>query len=149
MSKDVIESILIYYGYDPLTHCEHPEPKVQKQMKSLKKTSKILGESLLEDDPAILKLRVDTNDNNSEELQDMNYSEDSNKEGEDENSEDHAVPSKKTKKQLANPELSWFEVNVIQKIIREKEELAKKLGIDTIAAEPKKASKEYKYTDNS
>ena len=53
------------------------------------------------------------------------------------------------KKQLANPELSWFEVNVIQKNIREREELAKKLGIDTIAAELKKTSKDYKYTDNS
>ena len=79
VNEDVIESILIHYGYDPLTHCEHPDPKVRKQKKSLKKTSKILGESVLEDDPAILELRVDTNDNNSEEFQDMNYSEDSNK----------------------------------------------------------------------
>ena len=103
----------------------------------------------MEDDPAILGLRVDTNDNNSEECQDMNYIEESDEEGEDENSEDDAVPSKKTKKQLANPELSWFEINVIQKNIREREELAKKLGIDTIADELKKTAKDYKYTDDS
>ena len=68
VNEDVIESIPIHYGYDPLAHCEHPEPKVQKQRKSLKKTSKFLAESLLEDDPAIFELRVDTNDNDSEEL---------------------------------------------------------------------------------
>ena len=101
---------------------------MRKQKKSLKKTlPKILGESILDDDPAILALRVDTNDSNGE---DMNYYEESDEEGKDEDSDDDAVPSKKTKKQLANPELSWFEINVIQKNIREWEELAKKLGID-------------------
>ena len=41
------------------------------------------------------------------------------------------------------------EINVIQKNIREREELAKKLGIDTIADELKKTAKDYKYTDDS
>ena len=50
----------------------------------------------MEDDPAILELQVDTNDN-SEELQDMNYSEDSNKEGEDNNSEDDVVHHRRQK----------------------------------------------------
>ena len=128
-----------------MTHCELPEPKVRKQKKSLKKTlPKILGESILDDDPAILALRVDTNDNNGD------YIEESDEEGKDEDSEDDAVPSKKTTtKKLANPELSWFDINVIQKNIREHEELAKKLSIDTIADELKKNARDYKYTDDS
>ena len=111
----------------------------------MKKTlPKILGESILDDDPAILALRVDTNDNNGD------YIEESDEEGRDEDSEDDAVPSKKTTtKKLANPELSWFDINVIQKNIREHEELAQKLSIDTIADELKKNARDYKYTDDS
>ena len=56
---------------------------------------------------------------------------------------------KQQQKKLANPELSWFDINVIQKNIREHEELAKKLGIDTIADELKKTARNYKYTDDS
>ena len=80
----------------------------------------------------------------------MNYIEESDEEGKNEDSEDDAVPSQKTTtKKLVNPELSWFEINVIQKNIREHEELAKKLGIDTIADEHKKTARDYKYTDDS
>ena len=50
---------------------------------------------------------------------------------------------KQKKKQLANPKLSWFEENVIRKNIEEREELAKKLGIDNIAEELRKTAKDY------
>ena len=37
------------------------------------------------------------------------------------------VPKKKSKKELANPKLSWFEENVIQKNTKEREEFTKKI----------------------
>ena len=58
------------------------------------------------------------------------------------------VPRKKTKKQLANPKLSWFEENVIRKNIEERKELAKKLGIDDIAEELRKTAKDYVSTQS-
>ena len=42
---------------------------------------------------------------------------------------EYVVPKKNTKKELANPKLSWFEENGIQKNIKARDEFAKKLGI--------------------
>ena len=44
-------------------------------------------------------------------------------------------------KQLANPKLSCFEENVIKKNIKEREELAKELGIDNIPTEFRNTAK--------
>ena len=52
----------------------------------------------MEDDPAILELRVDTNDNRDD----------------NDDAEDADIPKKKSKQQLSNPDLSFFEVNVMQ-----------------------------------
>ena len=151
VNEDIIESILRYHGYDPLTHCENPdpEPKERRSQKSLKKNKKrILGESLLEDDPAILDLRVDSNDNNEKTNEDSTDDE-SEDDWEDVNEKtDYDVPRKKTKKQLANLKLSWFEENVIRKNIEERKELAKKLGIDDIAEELRKTAKDYVSTQS-
>ena len=151
VNEDIIESILRYHGYDPLTHCENPdpEPKERRSQKSLKKNKKrILGESLLEDDPAILDLRVDSNDNNEKTNEDSTDDE-SEDDWEDVNEKtDYDVPRKKTKKQLANPKLSWFEENVIRKNIEERKELLKKLGIDDIAEELRKTAKDYVSTQS-
>ena len=51
---------------------------------------------------------------------------------------------KKTKKQSCNPELSWFEKNVVQKNIRERKELENKLEIEKLAEELKKTAKDYR-----
>ena len=144
VNEDVIESILRHHGYDPMTHCEIPEPKVKKTKKSMRKNKKrILGESLIEDDPAILDLRVDSNDNNDEgnKTATDDESEDDWEDSDEKTDDVDVVPKKKTKKQLANPKLSWFEENVIKKNIKEREELAKKLGIDNIADEFRNAAK--------
>ena len=142
VNEDVIESILRHHGYDPMTHCEFPEPKVKTTKKSMRKNEKrILGESLLEDDPAILDLRVDSNDNNDDE--NKNTTDDESKDDLEENDEktEYVVPRKKTKEELANPKLSWFEENVIKKNIKERQDLAKELGIDIIADEFRNAKK--------
>ena len=151
VNEDVIESILKHHGYDPETHCEFSEPIKKKNRKMAKKKGKhILGESLIEDDPAILDLRVDKNDNsNNHEVTDEDEDEDADEdedssEGSDNsngNIADYVVPKKRTKKELAKPKLSWFEENVIQKNIKEREDFAKKLGIDTIADELRKTAK--------
>ena len=163
VNEDIIESILRYHGYDPLTHCENPdpEPKERRSQKSLKKNKRrILGESLLEDDPAIIDLRVDSNDNNEKTNEDSTdedlnlvYEDSTDDKSEDDwedvnEKTDYDVPRKKTKKQLANPKLSWFEENVIRKNIEERKELAKKLGIDDIAEELRKTAKDYVSTQS-
>ena len=101
----------------------------------------ILVESLLEDDPAILDLRVDSNDNNDDE--NKNTTDDESKDDLEENDEktEYVIPRKKTKEELANPKLSWFEENVIKKNIKERQDLAKELGIDIIADEFRNAKK--------
>ena len=113
-----------------------------------KKGKHILGESLIEDDPAILDLRVDKNDNSNnhevtDEDEDADEDEDSSEGSDNSNGNiaDYVVPKKRTKKELAKPKLSWFEENVIQKNIKEREDFAKKLGIDTIADELRKTAK--------
>ena len=120
---------------------------IQKKIRKFtkKKEKHILGESLIEDDPAIVDLRVDTNDNNDNSNHEVTDSEDENSiEGSDSsngNIAEYVVPKKKIKKELLNPKLSWFEENVIQKNIKEREEFAKKLGIDKIADELRKTAK--------
>ena len=59
---------------------------------------------------------------------------------------DEEVPSKKSKSKcqnLLNPKLSWFEENVTRKNIRERKDLEKKLGIDKLADELRKTTKDY------
>ena len=120
---------------------------IQKKIRKItkKKEKHILGESLIEDDPAIFDLRVDTNDNNDNSNHEVTDSEDENSiEGSDSskgNIAEYVVPKKKTKKELSNPKLSWFEENVIQKNIKEREEFAKKIGIDKITDEVRKTAK--------
>ena len=102
----------------------------------------------MEDNPAILDLRVDSNDNNEKTNEDSTDDE-SEDDWEDVNEKtDYDVPRKKTKKQLANSKLSWFEENVIRKNIEERKELAKKLGIDDIAEELRKTAKDYVSTQS-
>ena len=107
---------------------------------------------MIEDDPAVLDLRVDKNDNsNNHEVTDEDEDEDEDADEDEDFSEgsdnsngniaDYVVPKKRTKKELAKPKLSWFEENVIQKNIKEREDFAKKLGIDTIADELRKTAK--------
>ena len=90
-------------------------------------------------------MRVDTNDNNDNSNHEVTDSEDENSiEGSDSsngNIAEYVVPKKKIKKELLNPKLSWFEENVIQKNIKEREEFAKKIGIDKIADEVRKTAK--------
>ena len=101
VNEDVIQSILKHFGYDPDSHCEFPQPKERKKRKPIKKKNiQVLGESILEDDPAILELRVDTNDNRDD--------------NDNDDAEDADIPKKKSKQQLSNPDLSFFEVNVMQ-----------------------------------
>ena len=59
VNEDVISSILKHYNYDVNTHCEIPPQKVKKSRGKKKPAGKILGESLLEDDPAIVELAVE------------------------------------------------------------------------------------------
>ena len=59
VNEDVISSILKHFNYDVNTHCEIPPEKVKKSQGKKKSTGKILGESLLEDDPAIVQLAVE------------------------------------------------------------------------------------------
>ena len=108
-----------------------------------KNEKRILGESLIEDDPVILDWRVDSNDNNDEgnKTATDDESEDDWEDSDEKTDDVDVVPKKKTKKQLANPKLLWFEENVIKKNIKEREELAKKLGIDNIADEFRNAAK--------
>ena len=133
-----------------------------------------MGESIIEDDPAIVDIgevnvdinnsRDDVGNSNREDVEDYS-SNSADPEGiaEDEAScskaknhrkckkksfveeSDEEVPSKKAKSKcqnLINPKLSWFEENVIQKNIRERKELEKKLGIDKLADELRKTSKD-------
>ena len=84
----------------------------------------------------------DNNDNSNHDITD-NEDEDS-IEGSDSsngNIAEYVVPKKNTKKELANPKLSWFEENGIQKNIKARDEFAKKLGIDAIADELRKTAK--------
>ena len=71
-----------------------------------------MGESILEDDPAILGLRVDQNDNRDE--QQGTYTNSAYKRNNDDAEDDVDVQKNKSKEQLTMPDLSWFEVNVIQ-----------------------------------
>ena len=97
---------------------------------------KVLGESLIEDDPAIVELAVkqkdvkkvhgDVTGNVSEE----------------------EIPKKRKKKQsdklVINPEKSWFEINVIDKNIRERKETKERIGLTRIVQELRNRQLEYK-----
>ena len=173
VNEDVIASILKYHGYDPETHCL--TPPIKENIRQNKSKKKRLGDSILEEDPAIVdigEVNVDIDNNrddvastNREDVED--YSSNSTDPEDIEKDEascskqknhrkckkksfveesDEEVPLKKAKSKcqnLINPKLSWFEENVIQKNIRERRELEKKLGIDKLADELRKTSKDY------
>ena len=148
INEDVISSILTHYQYDPLTHCENPPIKEKKQKK---KKQKSLAASVIEDDPAIIGVRHKPKDD--DELD----SEQNDPEGSKgrrtrkksscflDSDSDNDEPSKKTKKKVTDslfPTLppSWFEINVIQKNIRERKEMEKALGIDKLSEDLRKGS---------
>ena len=60
VNEDVIVSILTHYIYDVNSHWENP-PEEKKLRGKKKHTEKVLGESLLEDDLAIVKSKVNEN----------------------------------------------------------------------------------------
>ena len=119
---------------------------LRKKARKLVPKSTIL-EFLVKDDPAILVLQVDSNDNNTDDLsntqsqkrnkQDEDYDDDSKEsddnddfeEGDDNDDSEESVddvPKKKTKKQLSNPELSWFEKKRNSEKYKRKERIGKK-----------------------
>ena len=65
MNKYVISAILYHYGYKVKTHC--PFPSQNEQKNHIESTSKVLGESILEEDPAKLELGIVADmDNNTD-----------------------------------------------------------------------------------
>ena len=175
VNEDIIASILRFHGYDPETHCL--TPPIKENISKRKSKKKRLGDSILEDDSAIVdigEVNVDI-DNNRDEVESRNWEDleiDSRNKAEtgdeeapscsktqnrrkcnkksyvEESDEEAEVPSKKSKsKYLLNPKLSWFEENVIQKNIRERKELEKKLGLDKMADELRKTAKDYDELD--
>ena len=62
MNEDVISSILQHYGYEVESHCTFPS--INEQRNQIEPTGKVLGESILEEDSAILELGIVDMDNN-------------------------------------------------------------------------------------
>ena len=113
---------------------------------------KVLGESILEEDSAILELGIVDMDNN----RDIDTSDQipkvvqrvqrkSEKKNYIEESDEEETPKKKKKEQeikkLASPNLSWFEENVMKKNIEERKNMEKALGLDRLAEDLRKISK--------
>ena len=113
VNEDVISSILKHYNYDVNTQCEIPSQKVKKSRGKKKPAGKILGESLLEDDPAIVELAVEKR------LDDVSGNVD----------EEVPIKRKKTQNQkvVINPPKSWFELNVIDKMSKREKKSRRRL----------------------
>ena len=125
VNEDVISSILKHYNYDVNTHCEIPPQKGKKSRGKKKPAGKILGESLLEDDPAIVELAVE-------------------KKLDDESGNvDEEVPikwKKNTKSESCHQSpKSWFELNVIDKNVQERKEIEKAIGLSKIVEDLRKS----------
>ena len=141
VNEDVIKSILTHHNYDVNTHCEFPPQKEKKLRGKKKQAEKVLGESLIEDDPAIIDLAV--KQKNVEKVhEDMT-----------ENNSEEEIPKKRKKKQndkvVINPEKSWFEINVIDKNIRERKEMEERLGLTKMVQELRAGADNVNHNHNS
>ena len=70
VNEDVISAILHHYGYDVKTHCAFLSQNEQEN--HIASTSKVLGESILEEDPAILELGIAADMDNNTDIETAN-----------------------------------------------------------------------------
>ena len=115
MNKYVISAILYHYGYEVKTHCTFPS-----QNEHMESTSKVYGESFLEEDPAKLELGIVADMINNRQIQNVvqRIQRKCEKKNYIEELDEKYIPTKKKKQQemkkVLSQKLSCFKENVIK-----------------------------------